>query len=219
MEQAAVRAGRVPSSVRLVAVTKTVEPARVAEAVAAGATYLGENYVQEARAKIPDVAALLPQEHALDWHFIGRLQSNKAKYSVEMFSLIHSVDRFELAQEIGRQASKRGKKQDILIEVNLTGDPGRAGILLGEALPLAEMASQVPGLRLRGLMGMAAYGDTAGASRPAFRALKTLWDALPEECRYELSMGMSNDFEVGIEEGATLVRVGTALFGARRPPV
>jgi pyridoxal phosphate enzyme (YggS family) len=212
--QAAERAGRAPSSVRLVAVTKTVDTARVRAALEAGITDFGENYVQEARVKIPEVNA--GQAMPPTWHLIGHLQSNKAKYSVELFSLIHSVENLALAEEIGRQASKRAKIQEILIEVNLTGSDARTGVSPDNALRLAEQVKAVPGIKLRGLMGMAPYSENAEETRPHFRTLRTLWGRLPEENRHELSMGMSNDFEIAVEEGATLVRIGTALFGARK---
>lgn len=207
---AAARAGRRAEDVRLVAVTKTVEPERIAEAVAAGLTEFGENYVQEARRKISVVSGLT--QVPLLWHLIGHLQSNKAKYSVELFSLIHSVHNYQLAQELGKQAEKRGKTQSVLIEVNLAEDPNRTGIAPGEAYALAEQVAAVPGLRLLGLMGMAPFGEDA---RPFFARLRTLWEALPPANREALSMGMSGDFEAAIAEGATLVRIGTAIFGRR----
>lgn len=210
---AARRSGRAPTSVRLVAVTKTVDAARVAEAIAAGVQDLGENYVQEARAKIPATAALTSAP--ICWHLIGHLQSNKAKYSVDLFSLIHSVDNYQLAQELGKHASKRGKILPVLVEVNLARDPERAGIPPSEALSLAEAVATTPGLALQGMMGMAPFGEQAEEARPYFAHLRGLFERLPETNRVILSMGMTGDFEVAIEEGATLVRIGTALFGQR----
>lgn len=210
---AALRAGRRAEDIRLVAVTKRVTPERVAEAVAAGVAEFGENYVQEAREKIPALAILTGQ--ALVWHLIGHLQSNKAKYSVELFSLIHSVDNYQLAQELGKQAVKKGKIQEVLVEVNLAGGENRAGVLPGEALKLAEQVATIEGLALQGFMGMAPFGENAEAARPHFNRLRVLWEQLPAESGKVLSMGMSGDFEIAVEEGATLVRVGTALFGPR----
>jgi len=215
---AARRSGQSESNVRLVAVTKTVAPGRVAEAVAAGITDLGENYVQEARTKIPVVARLVGdgETGVPAWHLIGHLQSNKAKYSVTLFSLIQSVDNYQLAQELAKQAAKKGKTQAVLIEVNLAGVAERAGVLPGEALALAEQVARTPNLELRGLMGMAPFGEDPEQARPYFARLRGLFDQLPEVNRRTLSMGMSGDFEVAVEEGATLVRIGTALFGRRQ---
>jgi pyridoxal phosphate enzyme (YggS family) len=212
---AALRAGRSPDLVRLIAVTKTVAPAQIGAALRAGVTDFGESYMQEAMAKIPAVEA---ESGALQptWHFIGHLQSNKAKYSVQHFFLIHSVDNYHLAQEIGKQASKRGKTQAVLVEVNLSGAEQRAGVLIESALDLAAQVAEVPGVALRGLMGIAPQTESAEGARPHFRRLRALWDQLPEANRTVLSMGMSGDFEVAIEEGATHVRIGTALFGQRK---
>ncbi len=210
---AAARAGRAADSVRLVAVTKTVGPARVAEAVAAGVTDLGENFLQEAPAKIPPVSTLTATP--VRWHRIGHLQSNKARLSVEAFFLVQTVDNCHLAQELGKQVSKRGKMQPVLIEVNLAGGANRAGVPPGEALALAEQVAAVPGLSLQGFLGMAPFGERAEDARPHFARLRELFEGLPAENRRVLSMGMSGDFEVAVEEGATLVRIGTALFGRR----
>lgn len=210
---AARRSGRTPDAVRLVAVTKTIGPERVVQALAAGVTDLGENYVQEARAKIPEVAAL--SDRPATWHLIGHLQRNKAKYCADLFSLIQSVDNYQLAQELGKQAAKQGKTQRILIEVNLAEQPERAGVSPGETLGLADQIAGVANVELRGLMGMAPFGDDPEQARPCFVLLRELWRKLPPEHRRTLSMGMSGDYEVAIEEGATLVRIGTALFGKR----
>ena len=211
--RAAARVGRSADTVRLVAVTKGVSAARVAEAAASGVTDFGENYVQEAREKIPEAAQYLGIDAS--WHLIGHLQSNKAKYAVTLFSLVHSVDNYQLAQELGRQASKRNEILNVLVEVNLAGDPGRAGERPEEALELSARVGAVAGLELKGLMGMAPYGERSEDARPHFQRLRALFDRLPEPNRQILSMGMSGDFEVAIEEGATLVRIGTALFGKR----
>jgi len=211
---AAVRAGRDPAAVTLCAVTKTVEPARVLEVIAAGVQVLGENYVQEARTKIPEVEG--ETQVPIAWHLIGHLQSNKAKYSVSLFSCIHSVDKEGLIAEIGKQSIKIDKEQEVLIEVNLAGSDARAGVLPAELPVLVRKVQSTRGVLLRGLMGMAPAGETPEDARPHFRLLRRLFDEeLPEECRHTLSMGMSGDFEMAVEEGATLVRLGTALFGAR----
>ena len=218
ISQASFRAGRREAEVCLIAVTKTVEPERVFAAIQAGATHLGENYVQEARAKIPEVNAAVTAAHGTlpEWHLIGHLQSNKARYSVGLFSLIQSVDSMILVQEISKQAVKRNEIQSILVEVNLAGDAGRAGVAVGEAHVLAEQIALLPNISLRGLMGIAPATTSPEEARPSFRTLYQLWEQLPTTNRHILSMGMSNDFETAIEEGATHVRIGTALFGARK---
>jgi pyridoxal phosphate enzyme (YggS family) len=214
---AAIRSGRVPEDVLLLGVTKTTPPEPVLAAARAGVTTLGENYVQEARIKIPEVTATAQAEGIdLDWHLIGHLQTNKAKYCPELFSLVETVDNFLLAKELTKAASKQSRiGPRVLVEVNLSGDSARAGVSPEQALDFCGELLQVPGLALDGLMGIAAYNAEAEESRPAFRRLYKLWERLPPENRKILSMGMSGDFEVAIEEGATLVRIGSALFGAR----
>jgi len=212
---AARRAGREPDSVRLVAVSKTVDLERLREAVAAGQREFGENYLQEAKGKI---AAL---GEGLVWHFIGHLQRNKAKAAVELFHLIHSVDRLPLAEALDAAAARLGKVQDILLQVNLAGEETKSGVA-PEALPaLWEEVSRLPHLRVRGLMTMPPWLPDPEAVRPYFRSLRELRDRLratypPAAGLTELSMGMTGDFEAAVEEGATLVRIGTAIFG-RRP--
>lgn len=211
---AAKRAGRDPASVALVAVTKTVGPERVREAVAAGAAVLGENRVQEAREKIELLGPIAR------WHLIGTLQKNKAKYAVRLFDLIHSVDSVELARELDRQAARTGKVQDVLIEVNIAGEASKTGAAHRDAAALVREAAALPNIRVLGLMAVPPYAEDPEASRPYFRRLRDLRDAIiketdPEMSLRELSMGMSGDFEVAVEEGATLVRVGTAIFGER----
>jgi pyridoxal phosphate enzyme (YggS family) len=211
---AAKRAGRAPSSVRLVTVTKTVDHERIRQAVSAGAAILGENRVQEAKGKIESLGNIA------HWHLIGHLQTNKAKYAVRLFDLIHSVDTLELAKELDKQAAKTGKVQDILIEVNIAGEASKAGMAVKSVPALVRETARLKHLRVRGLMTMPPYSENAEDSRPYFRVLRELTEALAQEnipgvSLQELSMGMSGDFEVAIEEGATLVRVGTAIFGAR----
>ena len=213
---AAQRTARDPKEIRLVAVTKRVSAVRVAAACRAGIADFGENYVQEAREKIPATEHLLaPDAPRPEWHLIGHLQSNKAKYSVELFSLIQSVDNYQLTQEIAKQAAKREKIQSVLLEVNLARDPSRAGIAPEDTLTLAEKVIALPSLSLGGMMGMAPYSSDPEASRPFFQELRRLYEQLPEANRQILSMGMSGDFPIAIEEGATLVRIGAALFGER----
>jgi pyridoxal phosphate enzyme (YggS family) len=203
------RIGRDPKSVRLVAVSKGVPVERIREAYECGLRTFGENYWQDAREKIP----LLPPD--IEWHFIGHLQTNKVKYVVGRFALLHVVDRVSLMQEIQRVASKQGVVQPVLIEVRLSEEATRAGVPPDEALALADAVLQQPNLSLQGLMGIAPFTDDQSAIREAFRTLRGLFDALPEPNRRWLSMGMSHDFEIALEEGSNMLRIGTALFGAR----
>jgi pyridoxal phosphate enzyme (YggS family) len=211
---AAKRSGRDPSSVKLVVVTKTVDVERVREAVAAGAVILGENRVQEAKEKIEKLGRVA------HWHLIGHLQTNKAKHAVKLFYLIHSVDTLELAEEIDRQAAKIGKVQDILVEVNIAGEETKAGVASEEAVALVKEAAKLKNISIKGLMTMPPLSYDPEDSRPYFKKLRELSASIAKEnipgvSMKELSMGMSGDFEVAIEEGATMVRVGTAIFGER----
>lgn len=213
---AAEAAGRAPESVRLVAVSKTVPAERVRGAVAAGLTLLGENYIQEARDKIAALADL-----SVSWHFIGHLQRNKAKYAVRLFELIHSVDSLKLARELDKEAAKHGTVQDILIQVNTGKEASKSGVYAEEAMALAREAGRLEHLAVRGLMTLPPYFNAPEKVRPYFRELRELRDriqaeALPGVAMEELSMGMTGDFEAAIQEGATLVRIGTAIFGERR---
>lgn len=194
---------RVPDHVTLVAVTKTVPPEHVDAALAAGITVFGENKIQEAKAKIPLVSS---RAH---WHFIGHLQTNKARDAVELFELIHSVDSVKLAGELSKWADRAGKTQPILLEVNVAGEASKFGIK-PEDLPAAlAQVQQLPRLEVRGLMTVPPFVEEV---RPYFRRLRELRDATGLR---ELSMGMSHDFEIAIEEGATMVRIGTGIFGER----
>jgi pyridoxal phosphate enzyme (YggS family) len=214
IENAAVKAGRDPKSVTLVAVTKTKPANAVIEAARAGQRIFGENYVQELTAK----AAVIKEP--VEWHFIGALQSNKVKYIAGLVTLIHSVDRLSLAMEIEKQWGKLGKVCDILVEVNVSGEETKAGTTTAEALQLIESIAEMPHLRIKGLMTMPPFFDEPDLARPYFRELRELAGEIDArkianvEMR-ELSMGMSGDFEAAIEEGATLVRVGSAIFGSR----
>jgi len=211
---AALRAGRRPESVKLVGVTKTVDLPRVELAVQAGLEILGENYVQEAREKIQHFRGLVR------WHFIGRLQSNKAKHAVQLFDLIHTVDSLRLAEELNRRAGAIGFVIPVLIQANLAAEATKGGVRVEGVRALIEQAAGLDHLRIRGLMTMPPYFDDPERARPYFRRLRGLSEevaalGLPGVEMTELSMGMSGDFEAAIEEGATLVRVGTAIFGER----
>jgi PLP dependent protein len=216
----AINCGRNPESVSLVAVTKTVSARRIKAAIEAGATIFGENYVQEARDKIHELSAC-----QVSWHFIGTLQSNKAKYVVKLFDLIHSVDSVKLVMEIDKQAGKIGKIQDILIQVNVAGEIQKAGIPPGQVLEMLKTASRLENIAVKGLMTMPPYFNDPERVRPFFKQLRELRISLQKELSVlsyaahikldELSMGMTGDFEAAIHEGATLVRIGTAIFGER----
>ena len=211
---AAERAGRDPGTVRLVAVTKTVDAARVAEAVACGVRDLGENRVQEAAAK----AAELPA--GLRWHMQGHLQTNKAARAASLFDVVHSVDSPRIAEVLSARRPEEMAALDVLVEVELTGIPGHTGVPPAALSEVARAVLALPRLRLRGLMTMAPPVEDAEAARPTFARLRELRDELAQRLGVdlpELSMGMSGDFEVAVEEGATLVRLGRALFGERPP--
>jgi pyridoxal phosphate enzyme (YggS family) len=211
---AAIRSGRSPESVKLVGVTKTVDVERIQAAVSAGLQILGENYVQEARGKIEQVG-----EEA-EWHFVGRLQTNKAKYAVKLFDLIQTVDSMKLAVELNRRAKPLGRVIPILIQLNLAGEETKGGVDHAESLSLVRQISELPHLQVRGLMTMPPFFNDPERARPYFRQLRELSQEIaaagvPGVEMTEISMGMSGDFEAAIEEGATLVRVGTAIFGER----
>ncbi len=214
IEQACNRCGRDPAQVRLVAVSKKKPAAAIEQAWQAGQRLFGESYVQELTEKAPRVTA------PVEWHFIGGLQSNKVKYLRGRVSLIHSVDRLSLAREISRQWQKDGGVADILLQVNLAREASKRGATEDEVLELAPRIAELPGVRIRGLMTLPPYEENPEEVRPYFRRLRQLAEqmaslGLPGAAMRELSMGMSHDFEVAIEEGATLIRVGTAIFGAR----
>lgn len=211
---AATRAGRDSGTIQLMAVSKTVEPDRIRQALDAGITLLGENYVQEAREKIPAVG------RPAVWHMIGHLQTNKVKYVVNLFDWIHSVDRLELARELDKRAGQNNRKLNALIEVNVSGEASKNGAVPQQVLELVRQISILPNLSVRGLMTMPPYSDDPENSRPYFIALRRLRDeivsaAVPGISMTELSMGMTDDFEVAIEEGTTIIRVGRAIFGDR----
>lgn len=203
--RAAERAGRRPSDVLLIGVSKTVDVDRIRQAIAAGVPALGENRVQEAKAKVAALGRPVP------WHLIGHLQTNKVKDALALFDVIHSLDRPALAEELDRRAAAAGRTVDAFVEINLGGESAKSG-LAPDAFPaFLEAAGRCPRVRVRGLMAIPPAGAPDDA-RQWFRALRKLAEA---HGLSELSMGMSADFEIAIEEGATVVRVGTAIFGAR----
>ncbi|MBN1255173.1 MAG: YggS family pyridoxal phosphate-dependent enzyme [Deltaproteobacteria bacterium] len=212
IEAAAKKARRDPSRIKLIAVTKTMAVEKIQKAIQAGATIFGENYIQEASQKIEEIG------HAgIQWHFIGHLQTNKAKYAVKLFDVIHSVDSIKVAAELNSRAAAIGKVMNCLIEVNLSQEESKFGISQERTPELASEMNELKNISLQGLMTMPPYFDDPELARPYFIALRKLQkkivqDGIPLP---ELSMGMSTDFEVAIEEGATMVRVGRAIFGER----
>ena len=206
--------GRNAENVRLVAVSKKKPAADIEAAVTAGQTLLGESYVQECVAKIGSLKV------AAEWHFIGALQSNKVKHLRGKVAMIHSVDRLSLASEIDRQWAKDDACVDILIQVNLGEEESKSGTTASDLIALVNHVAKLQHVRIKGLMALPPWAADSEAVRPYFRQLRELAEqidalALPDVTMQELSMGMSHDFEVAIEEGSTMVRVGTAIFGAR----
>lgn len=240
IDAACARAGRDPGAVTLLAVSKTKPNAAIEAAIASGQTVFGENYVQEIVAKyeyfnaaaqsrtaptgqeamlspVPKTSGIFPLPI---WHMIGHLQRNKVKYIIDKVHLIHSVDSLPLALQIEKEAAKKDLTAEILLEVNIAGEDTKWGFSASETLDAARQISALPHVHVRGLMTSAPYTDDPESNRPHFRALKRLADDLtaariPGADGRILSMGMTGDFEVAVEEGATIVRVGTAIFGAR----
>jgi len=214
MAEAARRAGRDPDEVELVAVTKTVPVPRIREAVDAGAMLLGENRIQEASGKIALLRSL-----PVKWHLIGHLQTNKSRPAAELFDLIHSLDSLKLAAALDRHGDSLRKQVRVLVEVNLEGEPSKTGILEHDLVPLLQACRQFTHLTIEGLMAIPPFRKNPQDVRPFFRKLRWLRDqaakACPDYPLRHLSMGMSHDYEIAIEEGATLVRVGTAIFEGR----
>ncbi len=206
--RAAERAGRRPDDVLLIGVSKTVDVDRIRQALAAGLGALGENRVQEAKTKVETLG------HPVPWHLIGHLQTNKARDAVELFDVVHSIDRGELAREVERRAQARSRVVDVLVEVNVGGETSKGGVAADGLGALLDVLGGFAHLRVRGLMAIPPAVERAEDARRWFRALRELAERHGVK---ELSMGMSADFEVAIEEGATMVRVGTAIFGARPP--
>ena len=214
ISRAAAKSGRKFEDIILVAVSKVIDVPRIKEGVKAGLRILGENRVQEAKNKIPEF------DNEVEWHLIGHLQTNKAKDAVNLFSLIHSVDNLKLAKEIDKKACAADKVMDILVQFNLSGEMTKSGSTKDEAFKLIETLSNLKNVKVKGLMTMPPFFDDPDRARPFFRELRELseeirsWKIENIEIKY-LSMGMTGDFEVAIEEGANIVRIGTAIFGKR----
>ncbi|MBW2090847.1 MAG: YggS family pyridoxal phosphate-dependent enzyme [Deltaproteobacteria bacterium] len=208
IQKACQRAGRNPGDVQLVAVTKTFSTETIRAAMEAGLNVFGENYIQEARTKIEEIG------HSASWHFIGHLQTNKVKYAVKLFDLIHSVDSLKLAREIDKRAKGIERRIPILIQVNISEEESKSGVDMASTADLVAAARELPNLEVRGLMTMPPFFDQPEKARPYFKALRAIKESIAPPLT-ELSMGMSGDFEVAIEEGATIIRVGTAIFGQR----
>ncbi len=214
IERAAGRSGRVASAIEVVAVSKTRNAREIEAAYACGLRLVGENRIQEAAAKRPQVAA------PLAWHFVGHLQTNKAGPAVELFDLVHSVDSARLARALSRRAAPTGRPIEVLLQVNTAGSQHQAGVTPDQLVDLVAALAPLPHLRIRGLMTIAAHSENEAAVRGCFRALRELGEKIAQ-CKFAgvsvdyLSMGMSGDFELAIAEGANLLRLGTAIFGPR----
>ncbi|MDI6814603.1 MAG: YggS family pyridoxal phosphate-dependent enzyme [Dehalococcoidales bacterium] len=201
------RVGRSPDEVTIVAVTKNVEPSAIATAFELGIRHFGENRVQEAVDKLGQLSGLKPHP---TWHMVGHLQTNKVKVAVEIFDIIHSIDSVRLAEVISRRTQRT---LPVLLEVNVSGEASKSGFSVAEVEPALEAISHLPRLEMKGLMTIAPIVVDAEQARPVFRKLCSLRDCFGLE---HLSMGMSDDFEVAVEEGATMLRIGRAIFGERR---
>ena len=215
IKTAAESCGRSPGSIRLVAVSKTMPAEKVKEAIDAGAAIIGENYIQESREKFKALS-----QYNISWHFIGHLQTNKAKYAVRLFDLIHTVDTLKLARELNKEAEKHNKIQHILIQVNIGKELSKSGTGIDNVLGLAREISMLKNLSLKGLMTIPPFFNSPEKARPFFKKLMEIKNIIKKASianisMDELSMGMTGDFKVAIEEGATLVRIGTAIFGQR----
>ena len=211
ISEAAERAGRAPAGVMLVAVSKTFPAAAVVTAARAGIEHVGENRAQEMVAKAELV------NEPVTWHFVGRLQTNKVRHVVGLASLIHSVDGVELAEAIGRRATGRGIEQDVLVEVNLSGESTKTGVGPDDAIDVARRVAAIEGVTVRGLMTIPPWPEGPEDSRDVYKRLAAMSSELRRHvpAALHLSMGMTRDFEVAVEEGATIVRVGEAIFGSR----
>lgn len=207
------RVGRSPEEITLIAVTKTFSTEHIREAVSAGLYDIGENYVQELRRK---------REHLRDepirWHLVGHLQSNKIKYIADWIHLIHALDSLHLGQELSTWGARTGRTINVLVEVNTTGEASKFGVSVDATPDLLRQLLQLPNLNVQGLMTIGPFLPDPEESRPAFRSMRELRDSFQSKGSHipHLSMGMTNDFEVAIEEGATMVRIGTAIFGTRK---
>ncbi len=211
--ETAVKSGRDPGQITVIAVTKNVDVERIKEAIKEGFTDIGENRVQEMVAKQPLI------DSKVNWHFIGHLQKNKVKYVVGKVQLIHSLDSWRLATEISRLSEKRGVVSDVLVQVNVSGEKSKYGLSCQEVPDFIKACSELPGLSIRGLMTIAPMVDNPEEARPVFKKLKTIKESLGKQMPFipldYLSMGMTNDYKIAIEEGANYLRIGTAIFGAR----
>ncbi|ACI21641.1 MULTISPECIES: YggS family pyridoxal phosphate-dependent enzyme [Thermodesulfovibrio] len=215
---AALRTGRNPEEIKLIAVTKSQPIDKIKEASQLGLRIFGENRVQEAKIKIEALKEFIAQwKMSIEWHMIGHLQSNKVKEAVRLFEIIHSMDSEKLAILINKEAEKVGKIQRVLIQVKLSQEESKYGVNIDKIEELMEFCTNLPNLKVEGLMTIPPYFENPEDSRPYFKNLRQIKEILSQKgyCLKELSMGMSNDFEVAIEEGATMVRIGTALFGQR----
>ncbi len=214
ISEAALRAGRTAEDIKLIAVTKTHPVERIREAIEGGLNYFGENRVQEAAEKIPLLSGVS------EWHLVGHLQRNKVKKALELFDCIHSVDSERLAVEISTRAQERGRRIPCLVEVNTSGEDSKYGVQPGRTVGLCEKISTLEGIELTGLMTIGPFTGDPEDARPCFQLLRRLKEEAvrsgqPAERFRQLSMGMTSDFEIAIEEGATMVRIGSALFGQR----
>lgn len=215
IEKAALKSGRKKEDITLVAVTKTIEPEKINQVIDAGIKIIGENRIQEAQEKFKFITK------SVEKHLVGHLQTNKVKKALELFDLIQSVDSLHLAQEISKRAQEKGKPAEVLIEVNTSGEPSKFGVKPEEVSNLIEEISRLENIKIEGLMTVGLFTEEIEKVRPCFVELRSLFESLKSlknenvEMRY-LSMGMSSDFEVAIEEGANMIRIGTAIFGQRR---
>lgn len=210
--------GRDPKEVKVLLATKTVEPARIMEAINAGYRLLGENKVQELKAKAEPLAAANPE-----WHFIGHLQTNKVKDVLPHIKVLHSLDRLSLAEELHKKLSQQGKTLEVLVQVNSSNEESKFGLPPEEIIPFTKQLKDFPTLKVKGLMTLALFASEEEKVRPCFKIMKSLFDQLkaenlPHAEMKELSMGMSGDYKTAIEEGATILRVGTKIFGHRQYP-
>jgi hypothetical protein len=214
IEDTALRCGRNPSDIKLMAVTKTVDDVRIRAALDSGITILGENYVQEAKEKIARIG-----RQGIEWHMIGYLQSNKAKYAVQLFDMVHSVSKMSLVSELDRRSGALGRIMNIMLEVNVSGEPTKSGLEPSAVIPFIQKIAEFPNISIQGLMTMPPWVDDPEDARQYFRRLRQLRDEINEGIEgvtiKELSMGMTQDYQVAIEEGSTIIRIGRGIFGER----
>lgn len=215
IEKVALKSGRKGEDITLVAVTKNVEPERINQGIAAGIKIIGENKIQEAEEKFKFIT------RDVEKHLVGHLQTNKVKKALELFDLIQSVDSLHLAEEISKRAKEKGKSTEVLIEVNTSGELSKYGVKPDEVSNLVEQISELGNVKIKGLMTVGLLTDEMDKVRPCFVKLRNIFESLKRlkkenvEMKY-LSMGMSSDFEMAIEEGSNMIRIGTAIFGPRR---